>query len=387
MYNKNKFHITGLGICLAAAMLVGCGELEETADKTVNNIEDVVQSAATSMDPNVTKVKEGYLDSYPNIAIGEAFESYFSSPAWKYFPAEEEEEVVEFTGYFMFEEVKAKATIQFVMQEEGQFEIGATTFNDLPQDQLSKGNLIESIFEEAALENTEMVNGTEDSAEEQAEDIESMDDETTDDGETIDMPFPTGVSLDVLTEHYGEVTYDDYFLGGRLVVFEDEDGYFLNENENVTGYMISNPYRPIYNAYIGMTLSEVANAFSEPYDPIYDDTETQSYVSLYEIDQYKISFYADTEDGPTTSAIVIDNSKIEVSEDISDDPYEWTPGFQEHFEEEILEREYVDSLDTIRYERAYVENGEGYLQLYGEMGGTEYPIVKVNVKTGDFTGL
>ncbi|ANU09409.1 hypothetical protein BBH88_03335 [Planococcus antarcticus DSM 14505] len=148
----------------------------------------------------------------------------------------------------------------------------------------------------------------EEETEKAAEEAESS--ETTSEQEVglIDMPIQIGENLSDLTSYYGDPTYDDYFMGGRLVVFEEEDGYFLSDSETVTGYMISNPYISIYETYIGMTFAEVTSVFSEPAESFFDGTEMQSYANLYYIDNYKIIFYSETESGPTTSAIIIDNN-------------------------------------------------------------------------------
>ncbi|WP_341201072.1 hypothetical protein [Planomicrobium okeanokoites] len=374
--------VIGAALISSVLLLTGCGELKETTDKAVDNVEDVVQSVATSADPKVQIVKESYPEAYPRITIGEAFDLYFSSPKWKYFTAEEEHEVVEFTGYFLYEEVEAKATIQFLLQEDESFEVGAVSYNDLPQNELATDALLLSIFEEAALQVTEVTSG-------ESEEAESPEVETNQVLGQVDMPIQLGESLSDLTSYYGDPTYDDYFMGGRLVVFEEKDGYFLSDAETVTGYMISNPYISIFEAYIGMNLAEVTSVLSEPAESFFDDTETQSYVNVYYIDNYKINFYSDTESGPTTSAIIIDNNQLATNataEQSSSNPYEWTPGFQSHFETEILDRGYIDSVDSIRYEEAYVDNGEGHLTVYAELDGTEYAIVTVNVKTGDFSG-
>lgn len=69
------------------------------------------------------------------------------------------------------------------------------------------------------------------------------------------------------------------------------------------------------------------------------------------------------------------------------DPYAWAPGVKQTFEQRMVDEGFIDSIDTIRYEQGGIYNNEGYLQMYAESGGTEYRIVSVNVKTGDFSGL
>lgn len=68
------------------------------------------------------------------------------------------------------------------------------------------------------------------------------------------------------------------------------------------------------------------------------------------------------------------------------DPYEWNPGVQAKFEQSMIDNEYVDSIDTIRYEQSGIYNNQGHYEVYGEFDGQEFRIVQVNVKTGDYHG-
>lgn len=68
------------------------------------------------------------------------------------------------------------------------------------------------------------------------------------------------------------------------------------------------------------------------------------------------------------------------------DPYEWTSGVKEQFEKDIMSRGYVDSADSIRYEKMGIYNNQGYYTVYGKLDGVEHAIVSVNVKTGDYHG-
>lgn len=68
------------------------------------------------------------------------------------------------------------------------------------------------------------------------------------------------------------------------------------------------------------------------------------------------------------------------------DPYAWNPGVQAKFEQEMVNNGYVDSIDTIRYEKAGVYNNEGHYAVYGVFDGQEFRIVNVNAKTGDYHG-
>lgn len=58
-------------------------------------------------------VKNGVTESYPDITCGEAFESFFSSPEWKYFESDDGDDVVEFQGVNKNESSKVK--MQFIV--------------------------------------------------------------------------------------------------------------------------------------------------------------------------------------------------------------------------------------------------------------------------------
>lgn len=79
----------------------------------------------------------------------------------------------------------------------------------------------------------------------------------------------------------------------------------------------------------------------------------------------------------------------EISEEPNNfaDPYEWAPGVKEAFEDDMLRQDYVDSKDTIRYEKYQINDyNEGLYTVYAQFGGEEMYIVVVNVKTGDYHG-
>lgn len=126
----------------------------------------------------------------------------------------------------------------------------------------------------------------------------------------IDMPFQVGEHLSKLIVEYGEPRIDDYLMGGRLVFFEGNNGYFLSESETITGYMIYSPDNSIYGTHIGMTPSEITSVLSNPAGSFYDESETQTYVNVYQVGDYRINFHSETEKGPTIFAIIIDLNQL-----------------------------------------------------------------------------
>ena len=272
----------------AMFLSVGCEEATETTKKVTEEVAEAVQAEVTKDNEFVVLVKSGNLNSYPDIEIETAFADFFSSPKWKYFEAETGEDVVEFTGYCTYMEKKVKAKMQFLVVENSDtFEIGALEFNEVPQNELTKMALLEAIYEND-------------------QSSENATSDNTNNTEEIDVPFQIGSELSEIIDYYGDPTYDDYYMGGRLVVFDEEDGYFLDESEIVTGYMIANPDISIFGTKVGMKPDEVSKILSEPVDSYYDDTETQSYFNDYSIGDYDISYLSDEENGTTTSAIIFE---------------------------------------------------------------------------------
>ncbi|MBT2583344.1 hypothetical protein [Planococcus sp. ISL-109] len=123
----------------------------------------------------------------------------------------------------------------------------------------------------------------------------------------IGTTFPLGTALSDLVDHYGTPTYDEFFMGGRLVVFDEKDGYFLDDNETVTGFMITRPDVNIFGANVGMTFEEIKTVLPNSEDVFFDESETQDYANIFYVEGYNVIFYADTEDGPTQYAIITRN--------------------------------------------------------------------------------
>lgn len=95
----------------------------------------------------VMSVKNGSFDSYPEILIGDAFDSFFTNSKWDYFVSDEGENVVEFTGGCEFDGEKVKALIQFKLDEEGGFEATYFSMNNVSQNLLMMSGMIEAVME------------------------------------------------------------------------------------------------------------------------------------------------------------------------------------------------------------------------------------------------
>lgn len=140
-----------------ALLLSACGG-------NVTDVTDQIANVAQINDRHIAGVKNGHPSSYPNQTYGEAFDNFFGSPTWKYFVgtkeapdedgdgepdgAEENVDVVEFTGYCTYADVKVKARIQFTLDEENDtFQATYLAFNEVPQNMLMLYGLMSAVFD------------------------------------------------------------------------------------------------------------------------------------------------------------------------------------------------------------------------------------------------
>lgn len=160
-----------MAMMVATTILSGCSE-----DDVVDQVANVEQA----LDENVLMVKNGSPNTYPDKTYGETFDNFFGSPTWKYFVGtqdgpdddgdgepdytKENVDVVEFTGYCMYKDVRVKALIQFELDKDaGTFEASYLSFNDVPQNGLTLAALLDTAFsgEESDTEDTEVEEDTE----------------------------------------------------------------------------------------------------------------------------------------------------------------------------------------------------------------------------------
>lgn len=148
------------------AMLSACGGIEGGIRAGLNNIQHQMEfngySNVTDVftDEHILGVKNANNSSYSEITYGEAFDSFFTSPKWQYYRGTDQDTgdefgVVEFTGYCLYDDVKVKALIQFVISQDGKtFDAQYLSFNDVPQNLLTLGALIDKAFSTASNETT-----------------------------------------------------------------------------------------------------------------------------------------------------------------------------------------------------------------------------------------
>lgn len=134
---------------LMVVILIFCAACSQSAMQgTVKEIGDTIANISDSDNKYVRMVKGGYRTNNPDLTFDDAFSAFFATPRWRYFKGDEEQDVVEFTGDCMYRDVRVRALIQFVVDEEnGTFEEVYLSFNEVPQDLLTLRAIIEKAFE------------------------------------------------------------------------------------------------------------------------------------------------------------------------------------------------------------------------------------------------
>ena len=103
-------------------------------------------------DKAISIVKNGHFSGYTNMTVEEAVDGFFANQKWTSgIPTDEEFSefmLVNVEGKILYNEKKVNAEIQFLVDEDtGVFELYAFEMNGIPQNDIMKLYLIESMFE------------------------------------------------------------------------------------------------------------------------------------------------------------------------------------------------------------------------------------------------
>jgi hypothetical protein len=133
-------------LVLFLLLITGCSD--SIMQSVGREIQDQVSNIQQANNEYVQMVKNGYIENNPDLTFGVAFENFFASPTWKHFEAETGQNIVEFTGDCTYLDTPVKARLQFILSDDdGTFEIGALSFNEVPQTELVKTALFIAIFD------------------------------------------------------------------------------------------------------------------------------------------------------------------------------------------------------------------------------------------------
>ena len=106
----------------------------------------VTLSSGGRGDKYVQLVRDGTLEAYPQMTVGEAFNGFLSNPKWESARSDDEVRFVNVTGGILYYGEEAKIVVQFIVDEENEsFQYYACEINNIPQNNLVVWGLFETI--------------------------------------------------------------------------------------------------------------------------------------------------------------------------------------------------------------------------------------------------
>jgi len=104
-------------------------------------------SSGGASDKYVQIVKEGTLNGYPQMTVGEAFDSFLADPEWESGLSDADERFVNVKGEITYYDENAEIVVQFIVDENNKsFQYNACEINGVPQNNLVFWNLLETIY-------------------------------------------------------------------------------------------------------------------------------------------------------------------------------------------------------------------------------------------------
>ena len=88
------------------------------------------------------RVKNGKLNSCPQMTLQEMAEGFMGSPSWSSIKADDGESYVNLNGDITFHEKSVTALIQFKLNQDDTFKYQAIEFNDVPQNMIIANALL-----------------------------------------------------------------------------------------------------------------------------------------------------------------------------------------------------------------------------------------------------
>ena len=95
-----------------------------------------------SEDKNVQQVKNGKLNSCPQMTLQEMAEGFMGSPSWSSIKSDDGGSYVNLNGDITLHEKPVKALIQFKLNQDDTFEFQSIEFNDIPQNMIMANTLL-----------------------------------------------------------------------------------------------------------------------------------------------------------------------------------------------------------------------------------------------------
>jgi len=100
----------------------------------------------SSESANISVVKDGKLDAYPDVTVGQLVDNFIGNPQWSQFLGENDENFVNATGKVSYDGREVEAVVQFTVYGK-RFVLNAFEMNGVPQDELMKATLFQKMYE------------------------------------------------------------------------------------------------------------------------------------------------------------------------------------------------------------------------------------------------
>ena len=134
LYSNYKGILSACMVLLLAIFFTGCSK-DTTSAPTEKKADQYVE-----------QVKNGSMEIVPNVKVGKAFADFFVNGTWKSFVADDKSRVVEFTGELTWKKKPAQCTIQFILQDDKSFKLGALAINDVELPMFESMPILEKIL-------------------------------------------------------------------------------------------------------------------------------------------------------------------------------------------------------------------------------------------------
>jgi len=104
-------------------------------------------SSGGAGDKYIQMVKDGTLNGYPQMTVGEAFDGFLDNPKWESGLSDDNVRLVNVTGGILYYDKDAELAVQFIVDEKDEsFQYNACEINGIPQNNLVFWSLLEAVY-------------------------------------------------------------------------------------------------------------------------------------------------------------------------------------------------------------------------------------------------
>ncbi|MFD3157276.1 hypothetical protein ACFIJ5_10510 [Haloimpatiens sp. FM7330] len=252
--------ITIILLVFIALLFSACSST--AVDNASKEASDQLQNISNKNNKYVLMVKDGHPTDYPDVTYGKSFDNFFGSPTWKYFKSDDGRDVVEFTGDCTYRESKVKARLQFILKvDDGTFEAGALSFNEVPQENVVTLSLLGNVFKEEQ----EKMSKAKEAEISKIEKKEKASDDKNDNINFQKTPIDQAAQrkINIFMSNFAEVPFDMSFkednISDRQLILFGFWHYYRNHGMKEPYFQFEKPYCKISKKYIEQAVKKYYN--------------------------------------------------------------------------------------------------------------------------------